>query len=353
MISIATIFMDTHDYTNAIDLYLSIIKELKTDPKEIRQRIATMSMINLNRCYQNTFQLEKSEKLLNEINLYINNHKLEDSTYLKGDYFLGKAIYSKLKGDFNQSIIFVNQSIELYLTCQAETFIVDCYYVLVECYESINNDADLLETCNKAIELSFKCNYTRLNHFFYRELYQYFLKKNDYKNSIAYFEKYHLEIVKMDNNKIQDNTLSTTEATFANFIKLNGKKANNNIKNIFESTYSILVELYDKSLEKINLSHIVYVKYENDLTTIYTHNGDNHKTNHSFEKLANMIDEAKTDDFIFFKLYDRTCLVNLFWVSNYNFRNRTVTISLNGQKLTLDMAFTNARKLKDLIKPKK
>lgn len=356
LINVANIYLDLFDFNNA-EKMLKVAYDYFNENKNYRLLINTLQ--TLNKSYLLRFQFHKIMKNSNIVLDILNSKNINDNLYSdETEYFRGITfvqIFEYYKGikDFNKAFEYSAKALEILKKTNEIKSQISIFNDLSEIYfEKIDYDKSI-EYIDKAIQLSLNNSNSFFLHTLYRRKYEIFLKTLKYKECIVYLEKYHSELHRQSLINVKKDTFEKSEITYKNLVNVYSSKINNSIKNIFESNYCIVIESSNNIIHKINISHIVYFEFKKGLTYIHTMNSGKLSTLESFRSIESKINNVKSEDHLFFSVFDRTCIINLFWLDCFDYKNKRITLDVFGQKYALNISVIKTRELKKLLLQKK
>lgn len=307
---------------------------------------------NLSSCYLKLLQFDIAHKLcLNSIKL-LDKHDIVSSEFFYACMYNNIAICKIAQKELDLAIDYANKAITLYDQSDSQQYLILAYLTLLDAYIVQKNESKVEEVSKTIYNLS-KENHSYHLEILYKKLYEFYLKKNNYKEAIIYFEKFHQESVRIHSLNTKEDILNDTSDVFSNIAHLGRHKPANSVRNIFDSNYCIFIDGTNETIQKINISHISYVEFRQGITYIHTMKSEKYSTTESFKSIESKINQIKTQDHIFFSIFDRTCMVNLFWIDNFDYKNKRLTLDVLGEKSTLNVSVLRSRELKKLLLGKK
>ena len=343
LFNIGNIYCDIEEYTEAIKSYNISLKFYKSR-KDYRKIVA--AQLNIAYSYLKLLQYDLSLKISKSTLIILDIHDMESRDYFRACIHSNMATCYLAQKNIIHGLEYAQRAIDVFNKSNATQYLILAYENVLDAYIMQSDEEKLYDTYRRIYNL-IKDNYSYHLPRLYKKLYEYYLKTNQYKKAILYFEKFYSESIQKIHEERKIQIIKDTEQVYGSLIR--SKETSRSATNIFNANHSIVVECDEDTIQKINISHIVHIEYKSESTYIYMMNGDIHVSTYSFSKIETLINQNKSEDHLFFHLFERTSLINLFWLESFNYRKKKLILNAIGTNYELPISARQCSKLKKLL----
>ena len=298
------------------------------------------------------FNIEVIEDIINRYGAIENIDRKQLQVYLMA--FHNKSRYLKLKNDYLAAIQVLEQ---LLLDYEKHNFIsqkIDVYLELGILYKLIDNEDKMVFYFKEMIKLGETLKLKLLFSNVYKELYDFYKSKNDYKKALISLEKYNkykdieLELKKKVTVFIKELGFDTQNLSNSN-IAVSEKYNQVNNDNI-ESDRFLFCENLEGEILKIEALDIIYVQKNDDAISIMLSDNRIIRIKGLFKNFATQVLSLFPNSRVFFEANARDTIISLFWLSKIDFENKKVFLRPYHNEIPISLSKRKWVELKQILK---
>jgi tetratricopeptide (TPR) repeat protein len=307
---------------------------------------------NLIMVYLKTYSsLDEIENQINEILNYYQSNQIDiDSNYCNA--LINLSNYHRIRFNEKKAIQIAEDCIALAIDESTLKLQFEAYLCLIFAYKQLKDDVNLLKYLKTTLIFTekYKIEY-RLEELF-EELYQFYKRKNKFKEALVYLEK-----ANYFNNK-RTNSIIYFQSKIDNFVlKIDNSKDSKIVYNYIEKNTlplnkDIFIEDKNGMLSKINIDNIVYVEAYNKMTKVIFSNTGSEVFKIAFKDFIVKVEQTLNQEHLLFYLNKRNLIVNLYWMSKFDKFSKMMHLNVFGNNYEFEISRNQMGPLKDFLSNK-
>lgn len=347
--NMATIFQRLEMFSYSVYLWKILLKKY-IDP----QNSYFVDVINCNVLMVNIVEFKKIDFSIEIIDDVIDRYqKMEniERKHLQVYLFMysNKARYYKLLNNYKQAINLFEQLLIDYETHNFKLQKMDIYVELGSLYRLIDNEEKMIFCFKNVIRIGEEYNRKMVFSLVYKELYEYYKAKNEYKKAFNSLEKYNFYNEKK--LEVKKNIVAIVKS-----IGIDNKiLSNSNIKNIFNnddinSDKFIFCENINGEIIKIDAVEIIYMQKMDENVVFFLSNNEKIDIKGNYRNLTAQLLSLFPDTLIFFEANARDTLFNLFWISRISIEDKIVYLRPYNNEIPISLSKRKWVEFKNILK---